>query len=127
MKLTNKIFNSKNNIQSLKNKNVIISDVRIDENEYTFDDLAARVLNFNKKQEVQRVHDEGVNYGDSEHDIKLFQEGSSSSDPDVKKAFEGNPLAECIWLELEQRIIYQKVRLYLKNMGEKEVQIRFHD
>ena len=138
MKLINKIFDPKSNrcsIQSLKNKNVIISDVRIDENEYTFDDLAARVLNFNKKQEVQRVHDKGVEYGDPDHDIKLFYEDSSCSDPDDKKtsdekkaddaektddvreAFNNNPLAECIWLELDQRIIYQKVRLYLEKMG----------
>lgn len=122
--MINKIFDSKNDIQSLKNKNVIISDVRIDENEYTFDDFAARVLNFNKKQEVQRVHDVDVHYGDSEHEIKLFNEDPSSSDPDEKEAFDeknafvGNPLAECIWLELDQRIIYQKVRLYLEKKGE---------
>jgi hypothetical protein len=103
--------------------NIIISDVRIDQNETTFNDVAARVLNFNKKQEVQRVHDPETNkekntdYGAVKSKLELYDENDSQeneADKKVRKALEGNPFADCIWHELDQRIIYRKVRIFLE-------------
>jgi hypothetical protein len=61
--LIEKIFGK--SIKKLKAHNTIIDDVRIDEDETTFNDLAvaAIVSNSNKKQEVQRVHDPKTEYG----------------------------------------------------------------
>ena len=73
-------------------KNVIIDDVRIDENETTFNDIAAiALLNFNKQQEVQRVHQPGSAYGPEGKELELFSENVEK-----EKAFASNPFADCL-------------------------------
>jgi hypothetical protein len=89
-----KIFGChKDETRNLELDNIIISDVRIDQNETTFNDIAARVLNFNKKQEVQRVHNPKFNhentteYGAINSNLELFAEGKDTDDHDaVRKA-----------------------------------------
>ena len=124
-KLLAKIFEVKEDESyKLELMNIIISDVRIDQNETTFNDVAARVLNFNKKQEIQRVHDPETNeekktdYGAVDSKLELYDEGDSQENEadkkDVRKALERNPFADCIWHELDQRIVYRKVTIFLE-------------
>jgi hypothetical protein len=52
--------------------------------------------------------------------MDLFKEFSEKyQSEEEKKAFIGNPFADCIQVELDLRIVYQKVRLYLEKSTEK--------
>jgi hypothetical protein len=52
--------------------------------------------------------------------MKMF---SMKEDNEAENSFKGNPFAHCVMHELDQRIIYQKVRLYLEKHDNKEITI----